>query len=132
MNIIIQPTGYGPLQFEVRGAAFYSHQQIEGEKRGVSLSLWDAVDADALWVAKLKYLTNWGSERSFTRFYSTRTPESMGKLIREAAKTMLPPGAGFPATPQYESRQAKLGGVMETLTLIALSDVLRQAADAKY
>lgn len=44
------------------------------------------------------------------------------------APHMLPPGAGFPAVPSYETRQAKLAGLIETLTLYALSQALQQAS----
>ena len=133
MNVIISPTGYGPVMIGAVSHAYYTVQMLQGDKRGVSLSLWEVIE-DQGYSAELKYLTTWGSEREFCWLIEAPNldgPGGIDKMIREAAKTMLPPGAGYPAMPQFETRQAKLQGMLETLTLVALSDVLRQVNDVQ-
>ena len=125
MNVIISPTGYGPITFEAKRDAAYARQDLE--RRSVSISIWESVDD--WWYAELKYLTTWEIERNFTRLFVHPSLSRACVSIREAAKTMFPPGAGYPAMPQFETRQAKLQGMLETLTLVALSEVLRQVSE---
>lgn len=128
MKHIIQPTGYRPIDFEVKGEPYRSLQLLEGDKRGVELSLYETEAGDGgRWLAVLRYVTTWGTEREFTRIYQSDDLDELAEQVRHAAKSVLPPGAGFPATPQYETRQAKLSGMLETLTLTALSEVLAAA-----
>lgn len=124
MKHTIQATGHTPKTIDA--ADMYEHtEMLDGDKRGVRLVLFRI---EAEWLGKVEYLTSWGTERNFTRITPLGTLEEVADSVRNFAKTILPPGAGFPATPQFETRQAKLAGMMETLTLTALSKVLADAA----
>ena len=120
MKVTLQATGYAPVTIDVMGEARVSTQMLPGDKRGVRLSLWELKDGNC--VVEVTYLTSWEIERPFTRLFDGGNVE----VIHEAAKNILPPGAGYPAMPQYESRQLKLLGMLETLTLVALSEVLAE------
>ncbi len=125
-KIKLQATGDAPVIIDAL-RSFTSTQMLEGDKRGVRVTLHQT-NADK-WFADISYLTTWGSERPFT-WVDCETLEVVSARIRiRYSKNMLPPGAGFPATPQYETRQAKLAGMLETITLVALSDVLAQIAE---
>lgn len=124
-TIKLQATGYSPVGYVVLGHCFESIQMLEGDKRGVRLRLWTTTGGT--FVAELTYLTSWGTEREFTWVDVRNDLVKTADWVRARGAAILPPGAGFPATPQYETRQSKLGGMMETLTLVALSDVLAQA-----
>ncbi len=131
MRTTLQGTGYEPMTFD------YTHrhtstQMLDGDKRGVRLTFYDLRDDQGVLRyrrAELVYLTTWPTEREFTRLYAQNHLNAVVDTIRSDAKSVLPPGAGYPATPQFETRQAKLAGMLETATLVALSDVLKQAAD---
>ncbi len=131
MKTTLQATGHAPRGVEYDGH-WHSIQMLVGDKRGVAIDVYHGTNC---WWAVLSYLTSWPSERSVVRTF--HSPELVGAtflgidgLLREAAKTMLPPGAGYPAMPQYESRQAKLAGMLEVATLTALSEVLAAMASA--
>ena len=126
-TVIIQPTGYGPIGIEVTRDAYHSQQRLEGDKRGIKLSIWPRKDGG--WVAELVYDTSWPTERQFTRYFHAADLDVLGAMLRDAAKTVLPPGAGYPAMPQFETRQAKLAGMLEVAVLTALSEVLSMAAE---
>jgi hypothetical protein len=122
MNITIQPTGHMP-QVIATDKAYNSTQMLEGDKRGVQLQM--GMEEEGGWFAAITYITSWGTERTFVRLEHG----AIGVVcdwVRAAAKIILPPGAGFPATPQFETRQSKLAGMLETLTLVALSEVLAE------
>lgn len=126
MIIKLQSTGFSPVGYVVDGPCIESIQMLDGDKRGVRLRLWRTSKGDRR-VCELTYLTSWGTEREFIWVRDFDTLEQLSEWVRGASKSILPNGAGFPATPQYETRQSKLAGMMETLTLVALSDVLAQA-----
>ena len=123
MKTILQATGRSPVEIEYTHC-FY-HLEMIGN-RGVEIWLYQLVNG--YWVSAVKYLTNWGTERPFTYLLQGNL-ETVAEAVRNIAGSILPPGAGYPAMPQYETRQAKLQGMLETLTLVALSDVLRQVSD---
>jgi hypothetical protein len=127
MKHTIQATGHTPQTID-SDDTFAATEMLEGDKRGVDLRLY-RLTADE-WLCKVTYLTTWGTERDFTRITHAGSLEEVADSVRSMAKSILPPGAGFPATPQFETRQAKLAGMMETLTLTALSKVLAQATGA--
>jgi hypothetical protein len=128
MKHTIQATGHTPQTIDA--AQKYEHtEMLEGDKRGVRFVLFRLEEVDG-WIGKVTYETTWGTERPFTRIVHGDTLEEVADSVRNLAKSILPPGAGFPATPQFETRQAKLAGMMETLTLTALSKVLAQATGA--
>ena len=56
MNVIISPTGYGPVMIAAVSDAYYTVQMLQGDKCGVSLSLWEVIE-DQGYSAELKYLT---------------------------------------------------------------------------
>ena len=138
MKIKLQATGYAP--FEVEPSKTYSAtEMLEGDKRGVRLTV---LKVGSVWIAEVSYLTTWGSERPFSWVLTRdtlaehdqgyilnvgRVGGSIATSIRGLAKSILPPGAGFPATPPFETRQAKLNGSLETATLTALSTILAVA-----
>ncbi|MCV2356547.1 hypothetical protein LNV09_20595 [Paucibacter sp. B2R-40] len=123
MKTTVQATGYSP--FTVEAEALYSDtQMLPEDKRGVTLRLFR--EADEKWIAVLTYISSWGMERDFTRIYEGYSLEEISEDLRAASKSILPPGAGFPASPQYDTRQAKLAGLMEVLTLVCLSNVLAE------
>ena len=124
MNITIQPTGYPVVTFEA-DSVHEATEMLDGDKRGVRVTIYQRRKFVS---AAVVYLSTWGNERPFTRVTKTHTKlEDLAAEVREMAKSTLPPGAGFPATPSFETRQAKLAGMMETLTLTALSRALEQA-----
>lgn len=127
MKTTIKPTGYAPIEIDhIR--SFTATQMLEGDKRGVSVTLYELTPGT--WAGEVCYLSTWGNERNFTTYVQPVFDTSLTVLaenLRTKSKDMLPPGAGFPATPSFETRQAKLKGMLETLTLVALSDVLEQA-----
>ena len=125
MMIKLQATGYAPVGYIVKDECFSSTQMLEGDKRGVGLRMWETSQGFR-WVVELSYITSWGTERTFVRVSDASSAEFAAEWVRTASKSILPPGAGFPATPAFETRQSKLAGMMETLTLVALSDVLGQ------
>ena len=137
MKVMLQATGFGPTKLTARHV-YKSKQMLAGDKRGVEITLCEGCTNDddddswpsLMWVADVTYLTSWGSELQFTRVSWADDLPTIEDGIREDAKTMLPPGAGYPAMPQFETRQAKLQGMLETLTLVALSDVLRQVSES--
>lgn len=125
-TITIQATGHPPFSFDGVELATQC-EMLEGDKRGVELHLCrDDKEGDIVIV--LTYVTTWGDERPVTRVMRADSLEAAAEWVRGQAPRILPPGAGFPATPSYETRQAKLAGLMETLTLHALSQALVQAS----
>lgn len=127
MIVTLQATGHSPFQITA-ARSFGRSEYLEGDRRGVSVELFDVTYS---WVAVVHYLTTWGTERPFTWVSQAADLNSVAAWVREVAAAILPPGAGFPATPQFETRQAKLAGMMQTLTLTALGDVLRQIHEDK-
>ena len=125
MKTILQATGRSPVEIEYIHYVFHIEMT---DKRGVAILLYQLVDGS--WVSVVKYLTNWGTERPFTYLLKGNL-ETVAEAVRNIAGSILPPGAGYPAMPQYETRQAKLQGMLETLTLVALSDVLRQVSEGQ-
>lgn len=126
MRIKLQATGQGPFSIDVV-SAYHSTEMLEGDKRGVHVSLFKA--PDELWVGVVTYITAWGTERGTVWITRTAPLWEVAAMIREHAKVILPPGAGYPATPAFETRQAKLAGMMETLTLAALTKVLAEVGE---
>jgi hypothetical protein len=122
-----QATGFAPFTIVIKDDPYCAEEFLEGDKRGVSVELFE--DAHNGWWAALDYHTTWGTERPFTRISERGTLEEVSDWVRTQSKTVLPPGAGFPATPSFETRQSKLTGMMETLTLVALSRVLKEIED---
>lgn len=127
-TITIQATGHPPVTFEGVELA-HEREMLEGDKRGVQLDLYRHDDGKI--VAALTYLTTWGDERPVTRVIDGLNMGDVVERIRGMAMYMLPPGAGFPATQSYETRQAKLAGLMETLTLHALSQALAKVSQTR-
>lgn len=125
---IIQATGYAPIAVEYDGV-WCGQQMLQGDRRGVGISVYRA-GTQGQWWGVLHYLTTWPSERRFTRVFAGLEADDIADHLRKAAKTVLPPGAGYPAMPQYESRQAKLEGMLEVATLTALGEVLADIAKA--
>ena len=135
MKKTLQETGYVPVEIEYT-RSIQSTMMLDGDKRGVELTVFLLENGG--WAGRLTYITNWGSEQPFTQLFDSDRLSGAGfmvppldSMLRDAAKRVLPPGAGYPAMPQFETRQAKLQGMLETLTLVALSDVLRQVSDQK-
>ena len=125
MTITLYPTGYPPLQLDP-DQTWENTQMLAGDKRGVRVTLYKSGDYLRLAV---EYVSQWGLERNYLRVSKSRLSlEEVAADGREMAQSILPPGAGFPATPAFETRQKKLAGTMETLTLHAMTVVLAQAA----
>lgn len=118
MKFTLQATGHAPVEIEA-SCLFSATEHLE--KRGVSVELFQVFHG---YVAAIHYLTTWGLERPFTRLFGPEQLNDIASIIRTAAKDVLPPGAGYPATPSYETRQAKLKGQLEVLTLVCLSRIL--------
>lgn len=124
MKTKIQPTGFAPYEIEY-DKHITATEMLPDDKRGIRIDVYG--NGERLQAAVLTYLTQWGTEREFVYRFSFGTYSgSWDDWVREMAKRILPPGAGYPATPQFETRQAKLAGMMETLTLVALTKVLAQ------
>lgn len=122
----LQATGYSPIDIHEK-LVVTDTQMLDGDKRGVRVVLIDTGCGG--WVGVLDYITSWPTERPFTRITSFFTPASLldvSEVLREWSKSVLPPGAGYPATPQFETRQSKLQGMLEVATLTALSNCLAQ------
>lgn len=129
MKTTVQATGYSPITVEAE-VLYSDTQMLPEDKRGVTLRLFR--EANENWVAVLTYVTAWGMERDFTRIYNGFSLEEISEHLRLASKSILPPGAGFPASSQFDSRQAKLAGLMEVLTLVCLSNVLAAISDGRF
>lgn len=126
-RITLQATGFPPTTVEATELARH-REMLGGDKRGVELAVY-RLHHDGSLLAVLVYVTSWGQERTFTRLRSippnlTDQHSALADWVRQQAPDILPPGAGFPITPAYETRQAKLRGLMETLTLDCLTKVL--------
>jgi hypothetical protein len=128
MKVTLHHTGYEPVDVEAL-AVFQVEEMMPGDKRGVRIT---AVQVGPLqWRFELAYLTSWGVEQNFYRRSGADTLHDGAQWVREHAPKLLPPGAGFPATPQYETRQRKLEGMMETLTLVALTELLTKIKETQ-
>jgi hypothetical protein len=126
-KIHLQETGFAP--FYATGSELARRSEVlDGNKRGILLAIYRTTDGELL--GELTYTTDWKQERPFTRVMRAASLDELGQAIRLAAKTILPPGAGYPATDDYRERQAKLMGQLEVLTLSALSECLRQISAA--
>lgn len=125
MNITLQATGQSPQNI-CYTQSITSTQMLMGDKRGVRLTVY-LVEGENYWFPELTYITSWGSEREFVRHWVwVGMGDTWHHWVRRQSKNMLPPGAGFPATPQYDTRQSKLNGMLEVATLEALGAVLRE------
>lgn len=130
--ITLQQTGYPPVMIMARMLADFQ-DMLPGDKRGVRLAFYEAQDG-SLW-AELKYLTTWAIERPRTALSRAEPTdravqlEELSAWAREQSKTVMPAGAGYPATASFETRQTKLKGMMETLVLHCLTEVLAQVCD---
>jgi hypothetical protein len=125
MKVTMQHTGYAPVEFDAL-AVFTVEKQLGGDKRGVRIT---AVQVGMIgWRVEVAYLSTWGIEQNYFRCSGINPLSNCAEWVRNLAPNLLPPGAGFPATPQYETRQRKLAGMLETATLVALSDVLAQVS----
>ena len=105
-------------------------EMLQGDRRGVRVTVHAVENC---YYIVLDYLTTWGIERPYTWVirWTPQAEHGPWEYVRRQATSMLPPGAGFPATPQYETRQHKLQGMLETLTLTALSRVLKDMKDTR-
>jgi hypothetical protein len=121
MTITIQPTGYPPVQLEPLYWA--SSTQVIG-RRVVTVELMRLTGT--IWGIFLSYISKWPDERDYRQLLRGDILV-VTELARMAAKSMLPPGAGYPATPDFADRQRKLVGQLEQVTLAALTEVLAQA-----
>jgi hypothetical protein len=128
--VTLQATGYPPMTIDGWMVADHT-EALPGDKRGVRISVY--VDTkNVRWVC-VEYVTKWPIERPVSHLHgfdpatmTTSTTEAIAAWVRELSRSILPPGAGFPALPQYEARQERLRGMMETLTLHCLTAVLKQ------
>jgi len=128
----LQATGHLPQSFEGRELACHE-DKLPGDKRGVRIAIYQGYGTD-LW-CEVRYQTLWGTERPCTYVESWGGPHPLSdKLtnlsvwVRNLAPRIMPPGSGYPAGPQFADRQAKLAGMMETLTLHVLTECLRTVA----
>lgn len=125
-QVTVQATGYAPVTFEGVELA-HAREMLEGDKRGVQLDLYRKSDGI---VALLTYVTSWGDERPVSQLCTGNDLDEVAAWVRKQSWHILPPGAGFPATSSYETRQAKLEGLMTTLTLHALTEALKQIGES--
>lgn len=128
----LEPTGYGVVQLRGRRLG-WAREDIEGNKRGVVVAVYEhesgsLVGRRSPFVATLTYSTGWKGERPFTWMLESTTVNGLGDLIREKAKDLVPPGAGFPPLPQYEQRQENLRGRLFVVAIKALDGCLKQIA----
>lgn len=119
----LQATGYLPIEINPQ-AAWSAKLMMDGEKRGIGVAVFKLDDR---WVGLVEYGTSWPTERPYSWVLEAPTLTKLGEDIRALAPTVLPPGAGFPAAPQFDARQRKLVESLQTLTLVVLTDVLAQA-----
>ena len=122
-TIELEATGF-PVEWVVGRQLAWKREDLDA-KRGIIMRVIESQDHE--YIAAVTYATNWDQERPFTWVMRSHDMHELGGLVRARAKDVLPPGAGYPATPQYADRQRKLREQLETLTLVALSDCLRQA-----
>jgi hypothetical protein len=128
----LEPTGYGVVQLRGRRLG-WAREDIEGNKRGVVLAVYEresGPDGDNRhpFVATLTYSTGWKGESPFTWMLESSTLNGLGDLIREKAKDLVPPGAGFPPLPHYEQRQENLRGRLFVVAMKGLNVCLKQMA----
>lgn len=122
MKVTLQATGRYPVVIEY-SRAHTSEQRLE--KRAVRVTAYAYTDTPQEHCYCVEYLTEWPQERNFCWVVNDE------RQVRVLAQDMLPPGAGYPATEQFLARQQKLRGSLETITLTALSDVLKQIYEEK-
>lgn len=123
-TIAIQATGLMPIGLTPQ-SEFKAEDSLD--KRTVSLDLY--LDTMHCWWYKLTLLSDWDDERTHTMiggpFIDDKDHlELMVSAIHHDAALILPPGAGYPATPEYDARQVKLKGQLYWVTLSCLSSIL--------
>lgn len=123
-NVTIQATGNMPINFRST-KQFSAADTID--KREVKLDVY--MDTEDYWWYRVALESCWKDERLNSMvggpFTGSRDDvELMVCAIHFDSESILPPGAGYPATPDYESRQEKLNSQMYWLSLSCLSKVL--------
>lgn len=120
----LQTTGHPPVS--VITINTYAAQDTL-DRRTVMLGVY--VDEPGNYWYQLALHTDWVDERISTYiggpFINDKDHiELMVAAIHFDAALILPPGAGYPATPEFDARQSKLKGQLYWLALSCLSRVL--------
>ena len=122
--ITLQASGSMPITFSEQ-KSFMSSDVIE--KRTISLTVYKDIESN--WWYSLSLHTQWDDERGSTTVGGPFADdhdhlELMQESIKHDAAFIMPPGSGYPATPEYAARQTKLEGKMFWLAITCLSKVL--------
>lgn len=127
MQIKIQATGSMPLSIATN-AAFSNVNKVDPH-RVITATLYQA---DGIYhdhklegvYYHLHMTSEWENERTISFVggpYRMGDMELLSEAVSTDAKCLLRPGAGYPATPDFEARQSKLGGQMYTLAMDCLT-----------
>jgi hypothetical protein len=120
----LQATGFPPYEVEVE--AEYRFSLALKDKREVAITVYCCGRA---YHYLLEYRTGWDDELPFAIGTGPFIGEErLAEAVRATAKNILPPGAGFPGTPDYAGRQSKLKGQLEAAALHCLTQVLATLA----
>jgi peptidyl-tRNA hydrolase len=122
MNTTLHPTGYPPIVVE--SDAVY-RETIDLGRRSVTINLFECVYSRTLTLA-MAHNTEWEDELDNVIVLQADTLDELCALARAEADLLLPPGAGYPATKEYEARQSKLRGQVAHAALTALTECLAQ------
>lgn len=118
MEIKLQATGSMPMRITTTGA--YKNTNNVDPHRVITTTLYHG---DGIFY-HLEMTSEWESERTISFVggpFSLQDMELLSEAVSTDAKALLRPGAGYPATPDYEARQSKLGGQMYTLAMDCLT-----------
>lgn len=129
-QITLNPTGFPliPMQAILLGA---SRQAIEARqnpalRRGANVELYRREDGRLF--ASVTYESTRRNERCYTWVVEADSLDALAAQVRERARDLLPPGAGFPADAQYIDKQDKLRDELQAVALDALTFALSQAS----
>jgi hypothetical protein len=115
--ITLHPTGYPPVVIDAD--TVYRFEERLG-KRLITVELFMSTPFTLL----MAYNSDWEDEHPNVIVLQADTIDELCTLARMEADLLMPPGAGYPGTPEYKDRQAKLKGQIEHAALIALTECL--------
>lgn len=123
--ITLYPTGYPPVELEEGDEWAYD---LQLGKRRVRVVLYEtpAILTPSVFTLAMSYISDWEEEQDNVIVLRSDNILDLCALARAEADLLLPPGAGYPATAEYEARQSKLQGQIAHAALTALTECLAQ------
>lgn len=124
MFLTLHPTGALPVSFEADKE--FTKELAVGPKRRVCAQLFTMKTKLLGFCICLSYLTEWDEEYPNVVVLKGRDLNKLCEQANEMAPQLLPPGAGYPGTPEYAGRQAKLRDQVGFAAITALTECLAE------